>query len=196
MIVLGGVGNLIGARTFPLDTLVLPTREREIAEQWVFGRSDREDLLSAADAAAGEGIRHSAAERQAALERLFGELIVAQHQAALDDARTQVPDVETISEECQAAMLVVQDKVERLRFPDQQIVVDEMRAYIRAFVEQTLAGPASQWRNLLRDKFNEVGEEAHDVPLNDVLRDVGETHAECQVVMTIARLAVAAERFN
>jgi len=196
MIVVGGLGSLAGSRLSGMKDLLLPGDAREIGEQWVFGRGSRDDFEALADTAAADGIRSAAPLRQAKLERLAAEFVVGEHAAALDDARTVLPDVELFEDQtCRDLMLIVEGKVDRLRFQDLAQIEDEMRAYFRSSIETILAFPVGQWRTLLAAKFAEIAIEAHEVALGDVLRDVGPEHPTCSSALALSRFQVVRERF-
>lgn len=197
MIAIGGLGALSGSRLAGIDDLLLPGQARDVAEQWFFGRSTREDLESLADEAAIDGIRFAAALRQDALERLFAEFISGAHSAALDDAQVVVPEDVLIEDpECQAIHAILRQKIERLRFQDVPQFEAEQRAWIRQSVIDILAGPVGQWRALLSAKFAEVALLAHETALSDTLRDVPSEHPTCGSLLGLSRFQIAQERFS
>jgi hypothetical protein len=199
MIAIGGLGALSGSRLAGMNDLLLPGQAREIAEQWFFGRSTRDDVEALADTAAGDGIRYAAAFRQAALEQLFAAMVSGIHSATLDDSQSvATEDVLIEDPECQAIHAILRQKIERLRFDSATLAIfeTEMRSWIRASVEAILAGPVLQWRILLAAKFAEVALLAHETVLTDVLRDVPSEHPTCTNILTLSRLRFAQERFS
>lgn len=194
MLALQGLGAL--SRSAPRFDLLTPGQGKEVGDHWTFGRSTVDDLAATADEVAAAGIRYTAAGRQAALERLGAEFAAGQHSASLDDARTVSPDVETFSDpDCQALMLVVQGKIDRLRQPESAFTQD-LRNWLSASIAQILDGPALQWRSQLSAKFQELATSAHEFAIEDCLRDIGPDHPTCSGVLLASRLAIARERFS
>lgn len=201
MIVLRGIGGHQGSRTFRSSDLMFPGQLREIGEQWLFGRSVREDLEAAADELAGQGIRHIAAQRQAVLERLFSEFVSGTHAAGLDDAQVvALEDVLIDDPECQALHAILREKIERLRTDPATLAIfeDEMRNLGRLAIEQALSLPVLQWRAALAAKFLASALEARDFALSDTLRDVPNPveGAPCKSLIDLSRLQIAQERFQ
>lgn len=197
MIVQGGIGSGLGSRAYGAADLTLPLAGQDLGFHWVFGRGDREDLAATADTVAARGIRHSAAERQAALETLFARFVSGAHAGALDDAQVVVPEEAVVSTECLVLHEIMREKIERLRFDTATLPIfeTELRSLGRLAIEQILAGPVLQWRNRLTEKFLAVAHEAREFALTDTLRDIPAENVDCQQTIGLSRLRIALERF-